>query len=100
MTGASTQVKIIGKCQTMIQEKLGVYSAQNLALICADIYADEVLHESHIEKKNVEMNYCNYKSKTVEKYGVTLEGWPNGIPQVCNLSMVAAGSCSKDSSIL
>ena len=65
-----------------------MYSAQNLALICADIYADEVFHESHIEKKNIEMNYCNYKSKIVKKYGMTLESWPNGIPQVCNLSTV------------
>jgi hypothetical protein len=66
----------------MIQEKLGAYSAQKLALIHADIYADEVLCESRIEKKNIEMNYRNYESKIMEKYGVTLKGWPSGIPQV------------------
>jgi hypothetical protein len=72
----------------MIQKNLSVYSAQNLVLIHADIHADEVLRESRIEKKNVEMNYRNYESKIVEKYGVTLDGWPSGIPQVCNPSMV------------
>ena len=31
---------------------------------------DEILHDGHIEKKSIEMNYHNYKGKIVEKYGV------------------------------
>ena len=43
---------------------------------------DNILCENHIEKKSVDMNYCNYKGKLMEKYGVALTGWPT--PQVCN----------------
>lgn len=47
------------------------------------IPTDNVLCEN-IEKKSVNMNYCNYEGKIVEKYSVALIGWPITIPQVCN----------------
>ena len=37
-----------------------------------------------LKKKKVEMYYCNYEGKIVEKYGVQLKGWPSSKSGICN----------------
>jgi hypothetical protein len=56
----------------------------------SDLLTDEILRENNIKKKGVEMNYCNYEGKIMEKYSVALKGWPTGIPGVHNPSAVGS----------
>jgi hypothetical protein len=59
-------------------------SFNNVCIDLANSAADAILQEHKLTKKAVKMNYENYKGKVIERFGITLKGWPVGA--VCNPS--------------
>ncbi|KAG2107567.1 hypothetical protein BD769DRAFT_1366215, partial [Suillus cothurnatus] len=54
--------KMISACRTHLQDEL-----------------DYILRENKITDHKITMNYANYKRSIVERYGVTLQGWPSAL---------------------
>ncbi|KAG1795507.1 uncharacterized protein BJ212DRAFT_1306588 [Suillus subaureus] len=54
--------KMISKCRTHLQDEL-----------------DYILQENKITNCKITMNYTNYKCSIVDRYGVTLQGWPSAL---------------------
>ncbi|KAG2121550.1 hypothetical protein BD769DRAFT_1361244, partial [Suillus cothurnatus] len=63
--------KMISKCRTHLQDEL-----------------DYILRENKITDRKITMNYTNYKHSIVERYSVTLQGWPSALLPVRNPSCI------------
>ncbi|KAG1722018.1 hypothetical protein EDB19DRAFT_1916968 [Suillus lakei] len=63
--------KLISECRTHIQDEL-----------------DYILREKKITDHKITMNYANYERSIVERYGITLQGWPSALLPVRNPSGV------------
>ncbi|KAG2133975.1 hypothetical protein BD769DRAFT_1353658, partial [Suillus cothurnatus] len=63
--------KMISACRTHLQDEL-----------------DYILQENKITDRKITMNYANYERSIVERYGVTLQGWPSALLPVRNPSRI------------
>ncbi|KAG2743398.1 hypothetical protein P692DRAFT_20850504 [Suillus brevipes Sb2] len=86
--------KLISECRTHIQDELAALFLTLLFVyqLKIVILTDYILRE----KKITNCNYANYERSIVERYGITLQGWPSVLLPVQNPSGVGGWEMSSN----
>jgi len=82
---------MISECRTHLQDELGglhLFILLSVYQLITIILSDYILRENKITDRKITMNYANYERSIVERYGVTLQGWPSALLPVQNPSCI------------